>query len=73
MLTFFVFISTIHGWSSMRQGVARLDGSFSKLRADTAESAGCAPSLALRRPASLPRGADVWGGDGRLTSTRRNT
>ena len=31
MLTFFDFISTIHGCSSMRQGVARRGHSFSKL------------------------------------------
>ena len=31
MLTFLLFISTIHGCSSIRQGVARRGGSFSKL------------------------------------------
>lgn len=31
MLTRFVFISTIHGWSIILQGVARRFGSFSKL------------------------------------------
>ena len=31
MLTFLVFISTIHGCSSIRHGVARLAGSFSRL------------------------------------------
>ena len=31
MLTFFDFISTIHGCSSIRHGVARLDASFSRL------------------------------------------
>lgn len=32
ILTFFPFISTIHGCSSIRHGVARRGGSFSRLR-----------------------------------------
>lgn len=34
MLTFLVFISTIHGCSSIRHGVARRLGSFSRLKAE---------------------------------------
>lgn len=43
MLTFLLFMSTIHGCSSMRHGVARLFGSFSRLHCSC-----------QRRHASLP-------------------
>lgn len=38
MLTFLDFISTIHGCSSMRQGVARRGQSFSKLQVVSIDS-----------------------------------
>lgn len=34
MLTFLLFMSTIHGCSNIRHGVARLFGSFSRLEYD---------------------------------------
>lgn len=50
MLTFFPFISTIHGCSSIRHGVARRAGSFSRL-----PSLDISPQFPVTLPPSHPR------------------